>query len=376
MKPVAVVSHPPFSALGGGEAVAAWTVQALAHDYEVVLVCRESVDFDEIDVRFGTSLRLMPPRVVTWPGWMRCFLRVWPGVGDRWQHCFQEQRLMSVARRTRVDVWISTFNESRLPAPGVQYVHFPSHNAAAGWAGRVYEWCAQALSCRGMAGLEAHRTLVNSRFTAEAWCRLGRVEAEIVYPPVPPLGEGRPWDERAEHRMIYLGRLLPFKGIERIARIVEKVREEGVPMTLTLVGAWCCSRKDRRKLERALSGYDWIEWCGVLPRRRLIELVTQSRYGLHGMEGEPFGIAVAEMQAAGCVVFAPSRGGPAEILAEPGQLYENETDAVEKILSVVRSPERQMELHTRAAGRAGLFSSEQFMAEMLVAARRAEIRGI
>ncbi len=371
MKPVAVVSHPPFRMMGGGEALSAWTMQALTRDYEVVLVCREAVDFEAIDVRFGTTLRLTPPRVVTWRCWMQILLCAWPGDGVRWQFCFQEWTLKRLARRLRVAVWISTINESRMPAPGVQYVHFPDENLPIGWAQHAYRQGVGALRCRGLVGPEAHRTLVNSGYTAEAYRLVCGRSAEIVYPPVPPLGEGREWGERDAYRMICLGRLLPYKGIERIARIVEKVRAQGVPMTLTLIGAWCCSRKDRRELERALSGYDWIEWAGVLSREKLIERVTETRYGLHGMQGEPFGIAVAELQAAGCVVFAPAEGGPAEILDEPAQLYKDEVDAVEKILAVARSPERQAELHARAAGRAGLFSAERFMGEMLAAVRHA-----
>jgi len=41
---------------------------------------------------------------------------------------------------------------------------------------------------------------------------------------------------------------------------------------------------------------------------------ASSRYGIHGAEGEGFGIAIAEMVKAGCVTFAPAVGGPAEIL--------------------------------------------------------------
>lgn len=366
MKPLVVVSHPPFSTLGGGEAVAGWMVQALIDDYEVVLVCRAPVDFEEIDERFGTRLGEAPLRVVNWPAWMRLFLKMWPGEGDRWQHVFQERILMRLARRERVSVWISTFNESRLPAPGVQYVHFPS-----GGVSRVYARGLRLLEVGGLAGPSLQRTWVNSQFTAAEWLRRAGESAGVVYPPVPVLTEGRPWEERAEFRMICLGRLLPGKGIERAARIVAGVRDQGVPMTLTLVGAWCCSRRERQRMERALRDRDWIEWPGALSRDQLAALVAGSRYGLHGMEGEPFGIAVAELQAAGCVVFASEKGGPAEILGEPSQLYRDEADAVQKILAVVRSPERQTELHTRARGRADLFAPERF-----VDAVRAEVRGL
>ena len=371
MKPCAVVSHPPFGVLGGGETVAAWTLQALVRDYEVTMLCRDPVDFAAIDERFGTALRAEPVRVATWPGWMRRAHRLWPGEGDRWRHLFQERCLQRLARGGRVAAWVSTFNESRLPAAGLQYVHFPAGDGAEGWAGRFYERIVDSLRGGNLAGPEAHRTLVNSRFTAAAWQAAHGRPAEVVYPPVPRLASGRAWSEREEHRMICLGRLLPGKGIERAARIVAGVRERGVTLTLAVVGGWCCSWRERRRMEQALGGLAWIEWRGELPRAQLAALAAGSRYGLHGMVAEPFGIAVAELQAAGCVIFAPAEGGPAEILDEPGQLYADKDDAVEKILAVVCSAERQAALHARARARADRFAPERF-----VAAIRARVRAM
>ena len=63
--------------------------------------------------------------------------------------------------------------------------------------------------------------------------------------------------------------------------------------------------------------------------------LTGCRYGIHGREGEAFGIGVAEMVKAGCITFAPAEGGPAEILAHQALLYENDADAVEKISAVL-----------------------------------------
>lgn len=364
MRPRVVVSHPAFEVLGGGEVVAAWTLQALADGHEVVLVCRDPVDFAEIDGRFGTSLQAASPqvRVLTWPAWMRWFHRCWPGGGDRWRHLFQEWRLLRLARAGPVAAWVGTFNESRLPAPGVQYVHFPARRAASGWAERGYAGIVRAFSKGGLAGPETHRTLVNSHFTEAEWTRLNKTAPHVLYPPVLSLGEGLAWEERSVHRMICLGRLLPDKGLERAARIVAGVRAHGVSLTLSVVGGWSCPWRQRRKIERALRGFAWIEWHGVLTRAELETLAGASRYGLHGMKGEPFGIAVAELQSAGCVVFADGEGGPAEILGGPETLYRDEADAVQKILAVTRSPRMQAELHAAAKSRARLFAPDRFMA--------------
>ncbi len=356
MKPVVVVADPLFGRVGGGGMVTAWMVQALADDYDVVLVCHAPVDFSEADRLFGTTLANQAPRLVVWPIWMRLSLKLWPGAGYRLKHFFQEKTLMRFAGRESVRAWISTFNESRLPMPGAHYVHFP-----AGRVSRFYVWFLRWWESCGLAGPEMQMTWVNSHFTATAWRRVHDQPVNVLYPPVPALGEGLPWAERAEFRVVCLGRLLAGKGLVRVARIIGVLRARGVPMTLAFVGAWACSRSERRDIERELGGCNWVEWHVGLSRDQIASLVARSRYGLHGMEGEPFGIAVAELQASGCVVFAPLIGGPAEILNEPTLLYQNETDAVDKILSVVRSPELQAKLHAKALGRRNVFSPDRFV---------------
>lgn len=358
-----VISHPPLGVLGGGEAVAVWVAQSLNDDCEVTVLCQKPIDWSAIDERFATHLQDKSPEVVTWPPWMRAFLRLWPGEGDRWKHLFQEWLLGRLAKkRNEPIIWISTFNESRLPSAGFQYVHFPSRGQSIGVLGAVYQKCLQLVRCRHLVEPVEHLTAVNSQFTAAAWREMKGYPAEVIYPPVPALTAGLPWEQRSPHRMLCLGRLLPGKGLERAARIVKELRLRGEPMTLELVGAWCCSGRERRALERNLKHAEGLVWHGALSRAALARLVAQTRYGLHGMEGEPFGIAVAELQSAGCIVFAPEWGGPAEILANTSLLYRDEEDAVRKILAVLRSPERQQHCHNKAKERAEMFTPQRFMA--------------
>jgi glycosyltransferase involved in cell wall biosynthesis len=90
--------------------------------------------------------------------------------------------------------------------------------------------------------------------------------------------------------------------------------------------------------------------------------MTQHRYGIHGMVGEHFGIGVAEMQRAGCIVFAPERGGPAEIVGDSRVLYASAEDAIEKIDRVLGDSELQADLCAGVAARRDLFTEERFAA--------------
>jgi len=225
---------------------------------------------------------------------------------------------------------------------------------------------AYLLACRwlagpGLVGAEGgNATWVNSRFTAAAWARVHGTPAEVLYPPVPPTGAGRPWAERTD-RVVCLGRILFGKGIEGVVAIVATLRERGVPLTLVVAGSWDCFAAERRRLEGFLRQHDWIEVRACLSRPALLELLGGSRYGLHGMENEPFGIAVAEMQESGMIVLAPAAGGPAEIIGDERLLYRDESDAVEKLLRVRSDPVLQETLRAAARARVGQFSPERFM---------------
>ena len=68
-----------------------------------------------------------------------------------------------------------------------------------------------------------------------------------------------------------------------------------------------------------------------LSREDLVTLMSRNRYGIHGMVGEHFGIAVAELVQAGCVTFVHDVGGPVEIVGPHSSLlYTSEPDGVEK----------------------------------------------
>jgi glycosyltransferase involved in cell wall biosynthesis len=102
-----------------------------------------------------------------------------------------------------------------------------------------------------------------------------------------------------------------------------------------------------------------------LPRQELAQLVSIHRYGIHAMDGEHFGMAVAEMVSAGCIVFAPKNGGPAEIIGgDERLLYSSPQDAAAKIGMTMVSCERQKQLRDYLALRSSLFSAQRFVSQI------------
>jgi glycosyltransferase involved in cell wall biosynthesis len=102
-----------------------------------------------------------------------------------------------------------------------------------------------------------------------------------------------------------------------------------------------------------------------LPQRELAHVVASHRFGIHGMEGEHFGIAVAEMVNAGCIVFVPGSGGQVEIIDDcPDLTYTTRDEAVDKIAALLDDPVRQRTVRAQLAARRRRFSSEAFMQQM------------
>ena len=157
--------------------------------------------------------------------------------------------------------------------------------------------------------------IANSRWSAERLEERFGVRAPVVYPPVPSLATGLVQEERAAD-FACLGRIAPEKRIVEIIQIVEDVRSLGHAVGLRILGPL----EDNgyvRNIRRLARARPWVRLEGYRVGAEKARILGQCRYGIHACVGEAFGIAVAEMVKAGCLTFAPSEGGVAEILCHP-----------------------------------------------------------
>src|SRR5262249_14885195 len=125
------------------------------------------------------------------------------------------------------------------------------------------------------------------------------------------------------------------------------------------------SRPYARRIRQIVDRYrEWIAIHEDLPRDQLVRLMATSRYGIHGLRGEHFGIGPAELQRAGCITFAPDDGGVAEIVADHRLLYGTRDDAIDEIHRVLTDPVLRASVLAGAERRRTMFSEQRFMAEM------------
>jgi glycosyltransferase involved in cell wall biosynthesis len=214
--------------------------------------------------------------------------------------------------------------------------------------------------------VKANLTLANSDWTARRVERLLGVAVRTIYPPVADPGPPRPWDQRAR-RFLVVGRIAPEKEIERVMRILARVRRDAPDLELVVVDTSDRGvRRYHRSLVRLASSLgSWITFRQGLSREAMRALMASSRYGIHGMREEHFGMGPAELVRAGALVWLARGGGQVEIVGdEPSLLYDTEEEAAEKIAAVLANPAEERRLRERMAVRAERFTPARFVDEV------------
>ncbi len=356
---------------GGGNGVAAWMLEALKRDHRLSLLSWRAPDLNAVNRFFGTSLHSSDFRLIVPPRHARAAARCSPTPLALLKSNYLSRLGRHLARE--YDVILTANNESDLGGRGIQYVHFPSllparpnvdlHWYHSRFAVAVYRRYAQRLTGFCNERMRRNLTLVNSDWTGDLVRRLHGIEARTVRPPVPGYLLALPWRDR-EDGFVCIGRLSPEKRIELVIEILVQVRARGYPVHLHILGTFDDRAYGRRIMRLVDENRAWVSLEQNLARDELARLVAQHRYGIHAMAEEHFGMAVAEMARAGCVVFAPNGGGQVEIVANDRLLYDDATDAVAKIGAVLSDPGAQAELRADLATKAPTLSAERFVREI------------
>jgi len=349
---------------GGQDYCVATAIDQLKRDYDITLVSFDESDVDRVNWTFGTDLavgdfrRLDPPALLKKLGHL--LRRIDPTPASIWDQLL----LMRYARfhSRRFDAVVSFSNEIDLGVPLIQYVHYP-------WIGQQGKPDGPLRPWHWVSGFRYERvrrntTLANSSWTARRYSESYGASAHVVPPPVSAPTPRHPSRSR-EESFLCIGRISKEKRLELVIEVLARVRAEGHPVKLRIVGPSKHPDYEEALRSKALEAGEWVEVLGEVSRARLDELLLSNRYGIHAMDNEHFGIAVAELMRAGCIVFSHSSGGPAEILGGlPQLLYDDQDDAVEKILAMLNSEELREATRVELRGRADTYSPERFGQEL------------
>ncbi len=374
MKKKVLLVHHTLQPPGGGGAVAAWTVEALRDDFELTVLTWGEVELEATNRIFGTSLRRDDCR---WhsvhPALVRALDALPIPLALLTMHIVF-RRVAGLRREEHFDAIVSTMNECDVGTRAIQYVHypwarFPRPDSDYRWYHlesvlHAYRWgCAKVSGFRD-ANVRDNVTLVNSDWTGKVFEERYGAAALTVYPPVPGGFPDVPF-ERRDNSFVCVGRIAREKELEKLIEILAGVRKRGHDIGFHIVGQ-IGGRAYARKIRAAAAPHaSWIRFHHDVPRDEMTSLMANSRYGIHGMVGEHFGIGPAELQRAGCITFVPDEGGPVEIVDRDERVtYGSVDDAVDKIDRILGDTEVRHSVLRDLQRRKDNFSENRFMEEI------------
>lgn len=376
---------------GGGNTVAVWILEALKSDYALSVLTWAPVSLEHINTFYGTSLKKSDLRVYCLPSIIRRLVELDPDPNSIQGECIL-MRLGKIMTK-KFNVVIMAQGEADLGGRSIQYIHYP-------WYGHLYRKLNPAerntrthlnalltylrpwriISGFSFERMKNNLTLVNSNWIGLRVMDDYGIPSITVNPPVAGKFPDVPWEER-ENGFVCIGRISPEKRYGSIIDILADVRKTGEDVHLHIIGAMGKKRFDReyyKKIrERVVRNASWVYLHENIERSKLIDLITRHKYGVHRMEDEPFGIAIAEMIHGCCIVFAAKFAGPPEIVGEEEQLlFTSNEEAVAKILQVIRQKDLQNGMRRHLDDRKELYSVERFMNQILHIVRDFMQKGI
>jgi len=374
-RPKVAIVHPKLG-FGGSETRALWLLEALKRDYDVCLITGGKVDLLRLNEYYGT--RLSPQefsiREVRMPLGLQGTAKF---AGLR--RAFLQRYLKRVS--LEFDVMISGYNPCDFGIRGIQCIgdfafvrewrlalHPSLQNYRRWWYGdsplrNAYLAFCNLVSKPNPDAWKRNVTVANSDWSAGCLRREFGIEARTVYPPVADDFPAIPYQEK-ENGFVCIGRVVPEKRMDAIIELLGRVREDGCDIHLHLLGGIDDSQYGRRLKQLCAKHHDWVFPEGLVFGRRKKELMARHRFGINACENESFGIAVAEMVKAGCIVFVPNGGGQVEIVNHPALIYEDDADAVRKIEAVLANAALQGSLREHLSQGAQRFSVSNFQGAM------------
>lgn len=374
-KRIGLIHHSILSHRGGGDLTCAWILEALKDEYDLTYVTwGKNIDLGLVDDFYGTHLKASGMKVAYIPsitlfGFENRPFRLIIALMERYMKKHKDD----------FDISFSTYNEIDFGRRGIQFVQGPSRSSE-GAKFYLLDYKESRLRkmyhnfCSWYSGFKIEHvtrnmTLVNSDWGSKVYKETyGDLPTIITYLPVVLTKNEIPWGERKDD-FLCVGDILPVKKTHESFEVIRKVRERGHDVHLRIVGDGQGSYADSVKSEA--KKYPFVTMEGRLNRERISRLIARSRYGLHMRDYEGFGIAIAELAYAGCLIFAPGRGGgQVEVLNHNKDLlYDGIDDAVNKIDRMLKDARLREATRQEMIKHTEKFSAESFVKRIQEAVR-------
>ncbi|QCW02594.1 glycosyltransferase [Natrinema pallidum] len=352
-------------------------IEALQEEHEITILSVDEPDFGELNEYYDTSVTNVDVHLID--GISALSHRLPNNRFGKLKMSLLESYILDNELEEEYDLLFSTYNELHVPCKSIQYIHFPYsdrsvHPNADEFSSVIYstyDWFCDKASPNINCSHKDTKYLSNSDWTGSKVKKALGTNTKTIYPPVDSSDfSPQNWEDR-ENGFVTVGRLSPEKNILRNIDIVANLYEQGKDIHYHIIGPtmdrftlpW--TESYREKVISKCEKYDFVHLEGEVDREKLIELITTHKYGLHGMNYEHFGIAVAELIAGGTIPFVPQGGGQQEVVGDCERVMYNSTnDAVSKISSVLENERLQETLRSELPDIEYRFGQSRFQDEI------------
>lgn len=350
MKKKIAIIHPKMG-WGGSEVTALFMIEALKNDYDVSFVTTGSFDANSINKYYGTSLKEGEFSLIKVP--MPFGLKnTAKFAGLRWR--FIQKYCQKIS--SQFDLMINNYNFCDFKKKSIQIAtdiqELPEIMHLEGfkkmWYGKsflrkIYNKICDFISLSNLEEWKKNITLTNSNWTGKLIKEKYGIDSLTLYPPVIGDFDNIEYNKK-ENGFVVIGRLIPEKKIDQAIKILKEVRNKFSNLHLHIIGGEGNDQYSKKLKKFCLENKDWIFFEGRLGDKEKNNLITNHKFGISCRKNEPFGIAVAEMVKAGCIVFVSNGGGQTEIVDDERLIYNDINDAVLKITNVIEDKEMQKSL--------------------------------
>jgi glycosyltransferase involved in cell wall biosynthesis len=377
VKPRILILQNSLGPSGGAAGVAAWAIEALSEDYAVDVLTWKPFELSSVNRYYGTRLETSSFRLLAGPAWIkRTIERLDPDPRTQQPTALLMRAARILGRGSRYAASLSFCNESDFGRRIIQYIHYPYMIGRFDeedrwwplWGGDARHRSTRLRPWRVISGfnprrMRANLTLVNSDWTGMLVKQAYGIDTVTLYPPVATT-DGAGWDDR-ENVFVSIGRLSSEKRWEVMLESLRAVRARGHDIRWRVIATPTRDAEDQvyaEGIRRAIAAESaWAEMREEVSRDELQRTLARSRYGLHAMIDEHFGMAVSELAASGCLVFVPDSGGQTEIVGHERRLmYASPEEAVDKIVAVLDDDRLRTDLRASLAAHATRFSAAHF----------------
>jgi glycosyltransferase involved in cell wall biosynthesis len=245
------------------------------------------------------------------------------------------------------------------PAP---LFHFaPKYQRSIAW--RLYYFPQHMLLRDGIARLNSNELLSVSDFTKWRIKRRWGKESCTVYPPV-DLERFNKSQEKPRDGVISIGRFSPEKNHPDQLKMAQQMPT----MTFRICGSANAPHLQHYFSEIKAKSEEMdlknIEFYPNLPFEKLLDLLSRSKYFLHSMINEDFGLTPCEAITAGCIPLVHNSGGSIEVVPLRELRYNDWQEGVGRLRTMTQTDLHEQLTYLQRHVRAN-FSEETFQKRMI-----------